>query len=341
MTAFGNINDSLSFFRNNYDAFAAFRAAIIRLHGLVDANEQGRAAARRWPPRRATTASVELDGIEVRTPTGEQLINPLDLQLEPGRLAGDHRARRASARPRCCAAWPNCGRSPRARCAAPSGDNETMFLSQLPYVPLGDLRGVVSYPNAPGDISDDTLRDALDQGGAGRRWCDRLDEEEDWAKVLSPGEQQRIAFARILLTKPKAVFLDEATSALDPGLEFALYQLMRTELPDCVVVSVSHRPTVEQHHESTCSNCSAKAASGGWAGSKGSRRGSSRRVRCRVRSGAAPEERPLTQLRAAGVSLAVLGDVGRARPDRVQPGDDAAVVALHLAVDGDSPGRRW
>jgi putative ATP-binding cassette transporter len=67
--------------------------------------------------------------------------------------------------------------------------------------------------------------------------------------VLSPGEQQRVAFARILLTKPKAVFLDEATSALDEGLEFALYQLLRSELPDCVVVSVSHRPTVEQHHD--------------------------------------------------------------------------------------------
>jgi putative ATP-binding cassette transporter len=78
--------------------------------------------------------------------------------------------------------------------------------------------------------------------------ANRLDEEQDWAKVLSPGEQQRVAFARILLTKPKAVFLDEATSALDEGLEFALYQLVRTELPDTVLVSVSHRPTVEQHH---------------------------------------------------------------------------------------------
>ena len=67
--------------------------------------------------------------------------------------------------------------------------------------------------------------------------------------MLSPGEQQRISFARILLTKPQAVFLDEATSALDEGLEFALYQLLRSELPDCVVISVSHRTTVEQHHE--------------------------------------------------------------------------------------------
>ncbi len=78
---------------------------------------------------------------------------------------------------------------------------------------------------------------------------ERLDEVRDWAKVLSPGEQQRAAFARILLTKPKAVFLDESTSALDEGLEHALYQLLHNELPDCVVVSVSHRPAVEQFHD--------------------------------------------------------------------------------------------
>ena len=78
--------------------------------------------------------------------------------------------------------------------------------------------------------------------------ADRLDEVQDWAKVLSPGEQQRIAFARVLLTKPKAVFLDESTSALDEGLEFLLYSLVRTELPDTILVSVSHRSTVEQHH---------------------------------------------------------------------------------------------
>ncbi len=77
---------------------------------------------------------------------------------------------------------------------------------------------------------------------------DRLHDEEDWAKVLSPGEQQRVAFARILLTKPQAVFMDEATSAVDEGLEYALYQLIRTELPETILVSVSHRSTTDQHH---------------------------------------------------------------------------------------------
>ena len=122
-----------------------------------------------------------------------------------------------------------------------------MFLSQLPYVPLGDLRTVVSYPHRSGDIPDEKLCAAV-ESVALPRYTDRLDEVNDWAKVLSPGEQQRIAFARVLLTKPKAVFLDEATSALDEGLEFLVYNLVRSELPNTILVSVSHRKTVEQHH---------------------------------------------------------------------------------------------
>ena len=246
VTAFNNISESLSFFRNNYDAFAAFRAAIIRLHGLVHANEQGR----QLPV--VTTAptydgSVRLDGVEVRTPAGEQLIDPLDLQLNSGDslvVVGPSGVGKTTLMRSLAELWPFTS----GTLSRPDGENQTMFLSQLPYVPLGDLRGVVSYPNKPGDISDDTLRDTLTKVALAPLGS-RLDEEEDWAKVLSPGEQQRIAFARILLTKPRAVFLDEATSALDPGLEFALYQLVRNELPDCVLVSVSHRPTVEQHHE--------------------------------------------------------------------------------------------
>jgi vitamin B12/bleomycin/antimicrobial peptide transport system ATP-binding/permease protein len=191
--------------------------------------------------------SVRLDGIEVRTPTGEQLIDPLDVQLNRGDslvVVGPSGVGKTTLLRSLAELWPFAS----GTLSRPDGDNQTMFLSQLPYVPLGDLRGVVSYPNEPGDISDDILRETLTKVALAPLGA-RLDEEEDWAKVLSPGEQQRIAFARILLTKPRAVFLDEATSALDPGLEFALYQLVRAELPDCVVVSVSHRPTVEQHHE--------------------------------------------------------------------------------------------
>ena len=245
-TAFGNINDSLSFFRNNYDAFAAFRAAIIRLHGLVDANAKGRALPSVLV-KPSEAVAVELASIEVRTPAGDQLIDSLDVELETGAslvITGRSGSGKTTLLRSLAELWPFAS----GTLCRPEGENATMFLSQLPYVPLGSLRVVVCYPNSPDDIAEDTLRDVLTKVALAPL-CDRLDEERDWSKVLSPGEQQRVAFARILLTKPQAVFLDEATSALDEGLEFALYQMLRSELPDCVVVSVSHRNTVEQHHE--------------------------------------------------------------------------------------------
>ena len=244
--AFGNINESLSFFRNHYNAFAAYRAAIIRLHGLVDANARGRALPAVLV-KPSEDSAVEFAHIEVRTPAGDQLVDSLDLQLETGDtlvITGRSGAGKTTLLRSLAELWPYAS----GILCCPTGDNATMFLSQLPYVPLGTLRGVVCYPNSPDDIPEDTLRDTLTKVALAPL-CDRLDEERDWAKVLSPGEQQRVAFARVLLTKPQAVFLDEATSALDEGLEFALYRLLRTELPDCVVVSVSHRPAVELFHE--------------------------------------------------------------------------------------------
>ena len=244
-SAFGNIQDGLSFFRNAYDQFAGYRAAIIRLHGLVVANKEGRAL-----PEVTTTPCVDgavvLDDVEVRTPDGKQLINPLDMRLEIGDtlvVTGPSGSGKTTLLRSLAELWPFCS----GTLTRPCGPNETMFLSQMPYVPLGDLRAVVSYPAKEGTIDDNTLRHTL-QKVALPHLVDRLDEVLDWAKVLSPGEQQRIAFARILLTRPKVVFLDEATSALDEGLEFLLYNLVRTELPETILVSVSHRSTVEQHH---------------------------------------------------------------------------------------------
>jgi len=245
-TAFGKIQSGLSFFRDAYSQIASYNAATIRLHGLVEANER----ARRLPVLRTEPSrddSVELEGVEVRTPAGDQLIEPLDLRLERGEsmvITGSSGTGKTTLLRSLAALWP----AATGLWCRPAGDHETMFVPQLPYVPLGDLRAVVAYPARSADIDDDRLRDALSRVFL-PHLRDRLDEKRDWAKVLSPGEQQRIAFARVLLARPKAVFLDEATSALDEGLEFALYQLLRTELPDTIVVSVGHHASVEQHHE--------------------------------------------------------------------------------------------
>lgn len=245
-SAFSNISDSLSFFRNAYDSFAAYRAAIIRLHGLVDANQ----LAREMPSLESlpsTDGSLELSRVEVRTPTGGQLLDPLDLRLEPGDtmvVVGRSGTGKTTLLRSIAQMWPYTTGTVRR----PLDGHETMFLSQMPYVPLGDLRTVVSYPAAAGDIPDEDLQQVLSKVALSHL-TNRLNDEEDWAKLLSPGEQQRVAFARILLTKPKVVFLDEATSALDEGLEFAVYDLVRTELPATILVSVSHRPTVDRYHE--------------------------------------------------------------------------------------------
>lgn len=245
-SAFGSIQDGLSFFRNAYDQFAGYRAAIIRLHGLVVANEE----ARELPEvhlEGCGDGTVQLDDVEVRTPDGRQLLKPLDLRLDPGDtlvITGPSGSGKTTLLRSLGQLWPFASGS--MKC--PDEDNSTLFLSQLPYVPLGDLRAVVSYPCKEGEVTDAEIADVLVQVAL-PHLVDRLDEVEDWAKVLSPGEQQRIAFARILLTKPKAVFLDESTSALDEGLELTLYRLVRTALPTTIMVSVSHRSTVEQHHD--------------------------------------------------------------------------------------------
>jgi putative ATP-binding cassette transporter len=245
-TAFGKLQSGLSFFRNAFSQFARYDAVIERLHGLVEANER----ARRLPVLTAHPSpddSVELVGVEVRTPTGDQLINPLDLTLARGEsmvITGASGSGKTSLIRSLAEMWP----ATSGTWYRPAGDNETMFVSQLPYLPLGALRAVVSYPAKPGELADDRLRDVLAAVSL-PHLRHRLDEEQEWAKVLSPGEQQRMAFARVVLTRPKAVFLDEATSAVDEGLEFALYELLRTELPDTIVVSVGHHRSIEQHHE--------------------------------------------------------------------------------------------
>lgn len=245
-SAFGEIQNGLSFFRNAYDNFASYRAAIIRLHGLVEANDAARTmGALDTVP--STDGSVQLQDVEVRTPSGRQLIDPLNLRLERGEslvITGRSGAGKTTLLRSLAQLWPYAT----GTLHRPDADRATMFLSQLPYVPLGDLRTVVSYPAESGEIGDADLQRALHDVTLGHL-AHRLDELHDWAKVLSPGEQQRVAFARVLLNRPEVVFLDEATSALDEGLEFQMYELLRDRLPTTVVVSVSHRPTVEQHHD--------------------------------------------------------------------------------------------
>ncbi|MGW4845325.1 ABC transporter ATP-binding protein/permease [Nocardia brasiliensis] len=243
-TAFGQIQGALSYFRNSYSEFAVLRATLLRLDGLITASEQ----ARKLPtlPAQITDDTVELTDIEVRKPDGTILIEGLNLRLRAGDAvvvkglsgSGKTTLMRALAE-----MWPYTD----GLVGKPENPG-TLFIAQLPYLPLGPLRAAVTYPAAPDSAPGKTVADALHRVQLGHL-ATRLDEDADWANILSPGEQQRLAFARLLLIRPRAAFLDEATSAMDEGLEFALYTLLRAELPELILVSTAHRSTVDQHHD--------------------------------------------------------------------------------------------
>jgi vitamin B12/bleomycin/antimicrobial peptide transport system ATP-binding/permease protein len=242
--AFGQVHDSLSFFRNAYDTFASYRAVLDRLTGLLDADQQ----ARDLP---TVTAGDRADGVTVhdltvRTPDGTVLVEDLDLTLAQADtllITGRSGYGKTTLLRSLADLWPYA-----AGTVERPGGPRSMFLSQQPYLPLGSLRTALAYPNPPETVSDDEARRVLRAVALGHL-ADRLDDDEVWWRTLSPGEQQRLGFARLVLARPDVVFLDEATAALDEGLEHELYTLVRAELPALVLVSVGHRSSLEAFHE--------------------------------------------------------------------------------------------
>jgi putative ATP-binding cassette transporter len=241
-SAFSQVHDALSFFRMAYDDFATYRAVLIRLTGLLDVDAEARALP--------TITIEEGDGLEVRDltvrlPDDRLLIDALDLRLMPGDgllIAGPSGSGKTTLLRSLADLWPYAEGS----VSGPLADG-AFFVSQQPYVPLGPLRTALAYPATE---IDDTQAQAVLRQVQLPQLADRLDDDIDWSHQLSPGEQQRLGFARILLARPRLVFLDEATSALDEGLEQTLYTLLRDELPEAVVVSVGHRSGLGRFHGS-------------------------------------------------------------------------------------------
>jgi vitamin B12/bleomycin/antimicrobial peptide transport system ATP-binding/permease protein len=127
---------------------------------------------------------------------------------------------------------------------------EAMFLPQRPYLPLGTLRAAVCYPAAPDHFEDETVRAALERCGL-QEFAERLDHDDRWDKTLSLGQQQRVAFTRLLLHRPKWIFMDEATSALDDETQADMLSLLESELADASFLSIGHRPGLEEFHTRT------------------------------------------------------------------------------------------
>jgi putative ATP-binding cassette transporter len=242
-TAFGNVAGSLSFFRTSYDDFAAYRATLDRLTGLLDANNEARVLP--VPLTSSRAAGLEVEGLDVSMPSGEPLINRLDLTVEPGEwllVRGRSGSGKTTLLRSLAGLWPYV----RGVVSRPQG--HVIFCSQQPYLPLGALRSAITYPAPAEDIPDHAVRQALADVQLGHLG-DHLDEVKDWMTTLSPGERQRLSFGRVLLLQPSLVFFDESTSALDEGMEHALYTLVRERLPQATVVSVGHRSSLGPLHQ--------------------------------------------------------------------------------------------
>jgi putative ATP-binding cassette transporter len=241
--AFGQVQDSLSFFRSSYDTFAQYRATLDRLTGFLDANEDARELPRVITQDAAD--SLRIEGMDVLRPDGHRLLADLNLALQPGQallIRGPSGSGKTTLLRSLAGLWPYA----EGKVQRPGG-HQALFLSQRPYLPLGDLRTAIAYPNTSTPDDDERLKQALRRVNLAHL-AEHLDLSQDWTRILSIGEQQRLAFARVLFNQPRIVFLDESTSAMDEGLEHALYSLLREELGDTLLVSVGHRATLTQFH---------------------------------------------------------------------------------------------
>jgi putative ATP-binding cassette transporter len=246
--AFGQVQDSLSFIVSSYTDIAAWRAVVERLAGFQSALELAHSQAATKAGIHRADANGEgliVDHVELDLPGGQPLITNVSLSLGRGEsalLSGPSGAGKSTLLRAIAGIWP----FGHGEVRVPS-NTRVLFLPQKPYLPIGTLREAVSYPMPPGGVDDRNLRESLDAVGL-PELAGRLEEPSHWALQLSPGEQQRIAFARALVQKPDWLFLDEASSAVDEATEARLYRLVRERLPRTTLFSVGHRATLRPFH---------------------------------------------------------------------------------------------
>jgi putative ATP-binding cassette transporter len=246
--AFGQVQESLSFFVQSYTQISEWCAVVERLAGFDEALEHVRARGTVGGGIQLAGGSepkIRLKNVDLELPDGRPLIGNINLSIFPGDtvlLAGNSGTGKSTLLRAIAGIWPF-GKGQ----IFSTPNTRVLFLPQNPYLPIGTLREVVSYPMATNGVDDAILCEALTAVGL-PNLAGRLDESAHWTLQLSPGEQQRIAFARALVQKPECLFLDEATSAIDEASEVRLYSLLRERLAGTTIFSVGHRATLRPFH---------------------------------------------------------------------------------------------
>ena len=247
-SAFGQVQGALSWFVDAYTSFANWKATVDRLVGFAESLERVRIEADRLDGDRVEgeTPALSLQALSIELPQGMPLLATTSIEFKPGEdalVSGPSGAGKSTLFRVLAGIWPYW----KGRISLPKGAR-LLFLPQKPYLPIGTLKHAVSYPGDAARFSENEIVESLKTVGLPQLAAD-LERSENWAQVLSGGEQQRLAFARALLNKPGWLFLDEATSSLPEDAQDALYRILKEKLPQTTLVSIGHRASLASHHQ--------------------------------------------------------------------------------------------